>query len=153
MSYVIVSLTFLLFFSLYVWADHSPYDWLLCSSVSFITSWRAYSIAKSLTSRSDMPAFASIFEKDFYQIPAKADSASPRALLILSPHLLLVASRRPIGSWYSTIWVLHIGSHLIDVWFAEDDEEENDGYSSVCLAFSCHTYNQWWKLDRYCARR
>ena len=85
-------------FSLSVWAHHSPHDLLLCSSVSFISSWRASSIAKSLTSGSDMPAYASIFVKVFSQIPAKVDSTPRRALLILSPHLQLFASQRPIES-------------------------------------------------------
>ena len=135
MSYVMVSLTLLLFFSLYVLAYHSPYDLLLSSSVSFIYSWRASSIAKFLTNRPAMPAFASIFVNFFSWIPAKVDSAPPIALLILYPHLRLFASQRPIGSWYSTIWVLHIGSHQNDVWCAEEDEEKNDGYWGICLVF------------------
>ena len=31
--------------------------------------------------------------------------------------------------------MLHIGSLQNDVWFAEEDEEENDGYWGVCLVF------------------
>ena len=31
--------------------------------------------------------------------------------------------------------MLHIGSHQNDVWFAEEDEEENDGCFGVCRVF------------------
>ena len=48
--------------------------------------------------------------------------------------------------------MLHSGNHQNDVWFAEEDEEENDGCFGVCLVFSCHVYTQWWKLDNCCAQ-
>ena len=59
-SYVTVSLTLFLFSPLSDRSHQSTYDWLLCSSVSFVSSWRASSVAKYLTSRSAMPACASI---------------------------------------------------------------------------------------------
>ena len=102
-------------------AHQSTYDWFLFSSVSFISSRRASSISKLITSRYAMPEYASTFVKKL--IPAKVDSAFPRALLILSPPLLWSASRIPIGSWYCNIWALNSGGHQNDVWFDEEDEE------------------------------
>ena len=84
-SYGTVSLILMLFPPLSDRAHQSKYEWLLCSSVSFISSWRASSISKSLTSRSAMPAYDSIFVNAFPRIPAKVYSAFPRALLIFSP--------------------------------------------------------------------
>ena len=140
-------------FSLSARAHQSTYELLLCSSVSLISSWRAYSIAKSLTSRSAMPEYSSIFVIIF-RIPAKVDSEFLRALLFYPPPpLLWYASWIPIGSLYCNILVLHIGSHLNDAWFAEEDEEENDGCWGVWLVGPCYTWTQWWKLDNCCARR
>ena len=84
------------FFSFSFWAHHSPYDWLLCSSVSFISFWRTCSIAKHLTICLATPACAAIFLKIFSQIPDKVDLTSPRDLLILFPHIRLVAFWRLI---------------------------------------------------------
>ena len=83
-SYVSVSLTLLLFFPFSYWAHQSTYDLLLCSSMSFISTWRASSIAKSITSCYAIPVYASIFAI-FLKIPAKVDSEFPRALLINPP--------------------------------------------------------------------
>ena len=85
----------------------------------------------------------------FFLIPAKVDSASPGDLLT-PPPLIWAASRRPIGSWYCTIWVLHNRSHQNDVWFAEEYKGENNGCWGVCLVFSCYTRTQCWKLDHCC---
>ena len=79
-------------FPLYDRAHHSIYDWLLCSSASFILFWRASSIAKYFTSCSSMPAFISTFVNVFFRILAKVDSESPRALLIQPPPPTLHAS-------------------------------------------------------------
>ena len=152
-SYVTVSLTLFLLFSLSGRSHRSTYYWLLCYSVYFISTWRASSISKSLTSCSAMPAYASIFVNVFFWISAKVDSAFPVSLLILSPPLLWAASRIPIGSWYCTIWVIYIGGRKNDVWFDEGDEEVNDGCWGFCIVFSCYTWNKWCKLDHCCAWR
>ena len=55
-----------LIFSLYDRAHQSTYDRFFCSSVYFISSWRASSISKSLTSRSSVPAYASIFVNYYF---------------------------------------------------------------------------------------
>ena len=89
----------------------------------------------------------------FSEIPAKVDSTSPRALLIISPHLRLVASWRPIESELITIWVQCSGAHKNDVWFSEEDEEENDSCWGVCQVFFCYNWTRWWKLDHFCGQR
>ena len=114
MSYVKVSLTLLLFFSLSVWAHHSPYYWLLRSSVSFISAWRASSIAKSLTSRSAMPAFASIFVKVFFSNPCQGRFSIPKSFVDYLPpppiscipktHCKLIEYHMSAAYWVSPEW-------------------------------------------------
>ena len=61
-------------------AHQLTYDWLLCSSLYFISFLRASTITKSCTIRSAMPVYASIFLNNFL-IPDNIYSAFPRVLL------------------------------------------------------------------------
>ena len=116
MSYITVSLILLLLFSLSGWAHHSPYDWLLCSSVYFISSWRASSIAKSLTSRSAMPTFASIFVMFFLSNTCQGrfsiykifvDSIPPPPIsCIPKTHWKLIEYHMSAAYWVSSEWCL-----------------------------------------------
>ena len=100
-----------------------------------------------------MPAYASIFVNVSPLNPCQGIFRIPKSFVDSLPPLLWAASRRPIGSWYCTIWFLNSGSRQNDVWFAEEDEEENDGCWGDCLVFSCYTWNKWWKIDHCCDRR
>ena len=120
--YVTVSLTLLLFY-LYDIAHQLTYDWLLWSSVSYISVWWAFSISKYLTTCSAMHSCVTIFVIFFLNAFQGRFISPNRFVDCLPPPLLWAASQRPIGIWYCTIWILYSGGHQNDGWFAEEDEE------------------------------
>ena len=69
-----------LIFSLSDRVHQLAYDWLLCSIVTFISYLRASSIAKYLTSRSSMPAYASIFIF-FFLNPCQGRFVTPKSFV------------------------------------------------------------------------
>ena len=83
-SYCTVSLTLFFFSSYSDRAHQSPYEWLLYSSVSFISSWRDFSISKSLTIRSAMPVSASMFGKVFWN-PFHSTFSTPKSFVDSPP--------------------------------------------------------------------
>ena len=95
-SYVTVSLTLCFFFPLSDGAHQSTYDLFLCSSLSFISVWRASSISKSLTIRYSMPACALIFVKK--SIPRQGRFSIPKSFVDYPPTPIMRCI--PKNHWY-----------------------------------------------------
>ena len=115
-------------------AHHFTYYWLLCDIVACIFIWRSSSVAKSLASRSDMRARASIFVKKLkpfqgrfimpksfmYYLPPTPISCIPDTNHKLIPYHL-EASYNMSPEWY-LVW--------------SGTQRKIYGWSSVCPIYS-----------------